>query len=84
VVYAQLKYLWATDPQERGRTINNLRLFADDLARDVKGRADRLISHPSFGSAKLDDLSQLLAKCYLKLGEWQVDIGSDWGEVCTL
>ena len=33
---------------------------------------------------KLDEISRLLARCYLKLGEWQVALRDDWGSVSSL
>jgi hypothetical protein len=78
VVYAQLKFLWANG--ERTHSIERLRNFADELSRDLDGRRER---HPSqaLSPSKIGELSQLLAKCYLKLGEWQYEIEQNWKDM---
>jgi FKBP12-rapamycin complex-associated protein len=83
VVYAQLKFLWAQGAQERAHSISALLQFTDNLSRDLAGRTERQPSH-ALPSAKMQELSVLLSKCYLKLGEWQVEVGDDWGRVCSL
>jgi hypothetical protein len=80
-VYAQLKFLWANG--ERTLSIERLRNFVDELSRDLDGRHER---HPSkaLSTTKVDELSRLLAKCYLKLGEWKYEIEQNWKSVVSL
>jgi hypothetical protein len=80
VVYAQLKFLWANG--ERAHSIDRLRLFADELSRDLISRQERNPSQTTI-TARMSELSQLLAKCYLKLGQWQYDVEQSWSNgVC--
>jgi serine/threonine-protein kinase mTOR len=74
-VYAQLKYLWASG--EREHSIDRLRLFADELSRDLLSRQERHSAQATV-TARMTELSQLLAKCYLKLGQWQYEIVQSW------
>ncbi|KAF9240696.1 phosphatidylinositol 3-kinase [Melanogaster broomeanus] len=68
VVYAQLKYMWASGSREQSLIF--LRQFSTDLARDLQ---------PGVSRHKLDDMSRLLARCYFKQGQWQVELREDWG-----
>lgn len=81
VVYAQLKYIWATGAREE--SLNYLRTFCANLERGLQNGVsaqlpDQLRQKPD---EKLDEISRLLARCYLKLGEWQVALRDDWGSV---
>lgn len=78
VVYAQLKYMWASGARED--SLNFLRQFSASLARDLQESGE----HPqraTVSKPKLDELSRLLARCYFKQGEWQVELKDDWGSV---
>ncbi|KAG0197802.1 phosphatidylinositol kinase- protein kinase tor1 [Mortierella sp. NVP41] len=70
VIYAKLKYMWATGIREQ--TLECLRLFTDQLASDLglgpietNGTA-LTAARQSEGSD--EDFSRLLARCYLKQG----------------
>ncbi|KAF8448980.1 phosphatidylinositol 3-kinase [Boletus edulis BED1] len=77
VVYAQLKYMWANGSRED--SLNFLRQFSASLARDLQVETKELSQRPGVSKHKLDELSRLLARCYFKQGQWQVELKEDWG-----
>lgn len=82
VVYAQLKYMWASGARED--SLNFLRQFSASLARDLQSESGEHSQRGTVSKHKLDELSRLLARCYFKQGEWQVELKDDWGSVsCT-
>jgi hypothetical protein len=81
VVYAQLKYMWATGAKEE--SLNFLRQFSSSLSTDLQAEAGDAPSHSVALKHKLSELSKLLARCYFKVGEWQIEIADDWGSVCV-
>jgi len=81
VVYAQLKFMWASG--ERPGSIVFMRQFAESLTRDLNGRPERP-GNSAASKARMDELSKLLARCHLKLGEWQVEMGEDWSTASAL
>ena len=82
VVYAQLKYMWATGAREE--SLNFLRQFSTSLSRDLQAETGETPLHSSVPKQKLSELSKLLARCYFKTGEWQVELADDWGSVSSL
>lgn len=83
VVYAQLKYIWATGAREE--SLNYLRTFCTNLEGGLQNDVSTHQPDPSRQrpNEKLDEISRLLARCYLKLGEWQVALRDDWGSVSS-
>lgn len=82
VVYAQLKYMWATGAKEE--SLNFLRQFSISLSRDLQVESsEHSTHHTGVSKQKLTELSKLLARCYFKLGEWQVELEDNWGSVST-
>ena len=79
VVYAQLKFMWAEG--SRDDSLNFIRQFAASLSRDLQVESAEHPQRTSVSKAKLDELSRLLARCYFKQGEWQVEMKDDWGSV---
>lgn len=79
VVYAQLKFMWASGA--RDESLNFLRQFSGSLARDLQVESAEHPQRTPVSKNKLDELSRLLARCYFKQGEWQVEIREDWGSV---
>lgn len=79
VVYAQLKYMWANGSRED--SLGFLRQFSASLARDLQVETKELFLRPSVSKHKLDELSRLLARCYFKQGQWQVELKEDWDAV---
>jgi hypothetical protein len=85
VVYAQLKYMWASGSKED--SLNFLRSFATNLSRDLEAETTQRGQRSSVSKQKLDELARLLARCYFKQGEWQMEISDCWSTVrgtCTL
>lgn len=84
VVYAQLKYMWASGSKED--SLNFLRTFATNLSRDLEAETTQRGQRSSVSKQKLDELARLLARCYFKQGEWQMEISDSWTTVrgaCT-
>jgi len=79
VVYAQLKYMWATGAKEE--SLSFLRQFSSSLSRDLQAEVGEAPLHSGVPKYKLPELSKLLARCYFKTGEWQVELADDWGSV---
>ncbi|KAG2011794.1 atypical/PIKK/FRAP protein kinase [Coprinopsis cinerea AmutBmut pab1-1] len=76
VVYAQLKYMWANGEKEE--TLNHLRLFTASLAKDIQQETNEQGHRPNVSKSKLAELTKLLARCYFKQGEWQMELKDDW------
>ena len=82
VVYAQLKFMWASGARED--SLNFLRQFSGSLARDLQSESSEHPQRAAVSKHKLDELSRLLARCYFKQGEWQVELKDDWGSVSEI
>lgn len=67
VVYAYFKYTWAKG--DRDDSLDWLKTFTGRLTQDVQG-----LPSPS-------DYPKLLARCHVKIGQWQVALGADVGDV---
>ncbi|KAF9006075.1 phosphatidylinositol 3-kinase [Cyathus striatus] len=76
VVYAQLKYMWATGAKEESLTF--LRQFSTSLSRDLQQESNEHVHRAGVSKQKLAEVSKLLARCYFKLGDWQVQLSDDW------
>jgi FKBP12-rapamycin complex-associated protein len=79
VVYAQLKFMWATGAREE--SLSFLRQFSASLARDVMQETNAQTVRPGVSKSKMAELSKLVARCYYKQGEWQVSLKDDWSSV---
>ncbi|KAF9525319.1 phosphatidylinositol 3-kinase [Crepidotus variabilis] len=77
VVYAQLKYMWAKGAKED--SLNFLRQFSGSLASDVIRETNAPTQRAGVSKQKIAELSKLVARCYLKQGEWQIQLKEDWG-----
>lgn len=80
VVYAQLKYMWA-----RGQTkeaLNHLVDFTSKLSRDLGVNESEAITQPlpTGVSENIEKYTKLLARCYLKQGEWKISLNPNWSE----
>lgn len=79
VIYAHLKYLWATGAREE--TLAFLKEFTGKLSGDLglhpNGNSTTSLELTSTG--KLSEYTKLLARCYYKLGEWQSILNENWG-----
>ena len=74
VIYAYLKCNWAKDDKED--TFSYLHELSTKLARDIQhGTTPR---DEPVGSSESEELSRLLARCYLRLGERQFALKEEW------
>lgn len=79
VVYAQLKYMWATG--SRKEALGHLIDFTSRMSHDLGLNPDDLITQPlpSHSNIKnVEEYTKLLARCFLKQGEWQVALQNNW------
>ncbi|KAF8892145.1 phosphatidylinositol 3-kinase [Infundibulicybe gibba] len=76
VVYAQLKYMWATGAKED--SLKFIRHFSASLSRDLQSEPNDHTQRSGVSQQKLAELSKLLARCYFKQGDWQVALKDDW------
>ncbi|KAF8966334.1 atypical/PIKK/FRAP protein kinase [Flammula alnicola] len=76
VVYAQLKFMWATGAKDE--SLNFLRQFTGSLVRDVTNEINAQTQRPAVSKQKMAELSKLVARCFYKQGEWQVELKDDW------
>ncbi|KAK7056413.1 phosphatidylinositol kinase-related protein kinase tor1 [Paramarasmius palmivorus] len=74
VVYAHLKFLWANGAQEE--SLGYLRQFSARVTKDLQAENEHS-RNPS--KQRNEQLIRLLARCYFKLGEWQVELNDSWG-----
>lgn len=82
MVYAQLKYMWASGSKEESLTF--LRSFATSLSRDLETETTQRGQRSGVSKQKLDELARLLARCYFKQGEWQMELSDNWATVRTV
>ncbi|KAJ3878338.1 phosphatidylinositol 3-kinase [Lentinula edodes] len=73
VVYAHLKYLWATGLQQE--SFKYLQEFSNKVSNDMLENEHQ---RSSAMRQRGDQLSRLLARCYFKLGDWQVQLNNNW------
>ncbi len=79
VVYAQLKYMWATGSQREA--LSHLIDFTSRMSHDLGLNPDDLITQPlpTHTTIKnVQEYTRLLARCFLKQGEWQVALQPNW------
>lgn len=81
VVYAQLKYMWAKGQQREA--LRHLVDFTTRMSQDLGLNPNDLITQPlpSEGPGipkHVEDYTKLLARCFLKQGEWQIALNSNW------
>lgn len=81
VVYAQLKYLWATGSQRDAlrHLIGFTSRMAHDLGLDPSNMIAQSVPRNSTIAPRLvEDHTRLLARCFLKQGEWRVSLQPNW------
>lgn len=81
VVYAQLKYMWAKGQQKEA--LRHLVDFTTRMSQDLGLNPNDLITQPlpSEGPGipkHVEDYTKLLARCFLKQGEWQIALNNNW------
>lgn len=78
VVYAQLKYLWGTGKQEQA--VEKMEVFATKFAAilgvDPKNVHD--LSSVIRVTKRNNEHWRLLARCFLKFGQWKVSLYPEW------
>ncbi|GJN89148.1 hypothetical protein Rhopal_002122-T1 [Rhodotorula paludigena] len=79
VIYAHLKYQWATGAREE--TLAFLRDFTAKLSADLGIHPDgeQTANAEVVNSGRKAEYTRLLARCHYKLGEWQSAMQEDWG-----
>ncbi|ORY05502.1 FAT-domain-containing protein [Neocallimastix californiae] len=76
VVYAYLKYLWAT-PENRSHAFQIMKIFTQNLVDQLENSPYNEIPYHMESNNNLNGyqnnvkLKKLIARCYLRLGEWQ-------------
>lgn len=81
VVYAQLKYMWSKGQQKEA--LRHLVDFTTRMSQDLGLNPNDLITQPlpSEGPGipkHVEEYTKLLARCFLKQGEWQIALNSNW------
>jgi FKBP12-rapamycin complex-associated protein len=71
--------MWASGAKDE--TLSFLRHFSASLARDIQAESTAQAQRAGVSRQKLDELSRLLARCYFKQGDWQVELKDSWDEV---
>ena len=79
VIYAQLKFMWATGLKDE--SLEFLRTFTDNLVRDINESAATKQQRSTVPKHKIEELSELVARCHYKQGEWQSELKSVWNKV---
>ncbi|KAF8421355.1 armadillo-type protein [Terfezia claveryi] len=75
VMYAHLKYMWATGDQQKA--LLHLTNFTTKMSSDLPGQYPPEANQRQSQAAR-DEYTRLLARCYLKQGEWQVALQNTW------
>ncbi|AAS53791.2 AFR420Wp [Eremothecium gossypii ATCC 10895] len=81
VVYAQLKYMWATGSRKDAlrHLISFTSRMAHDLGLDPSNMIAQNVPHNSVVPAcHIEEYTKLLARCFLKQGEWRVMLQPKW------
>ncbi|KAH7327672.1 atypical/PIKK/FRAP protein kinase [Rhizoctonia solani] len=78
VIYAHLKFMWASG--SRVEAVEYLRDWATKLSADLGLTQAELSGRVPTAAArtKSSAYAPLLARCYLKIGQWQSDMEEDW------
>ncbi|SSD60463.1 probable Serine/threonine-protein kinase TOR2 [Saccharomycodes ludwigii] len=81
VVYAQLKFMWATGSQNEALRylINFTSRMAHDLGLDPSNMIAKSIpTNSTIPPQNIKEYTKLLARCFLKQGEWRVALSPNW------
>jgi FKBP12-rapamycin complex-associated protein len=75
--------MWARGEQEK--SLNWLQTFsarlAEDLGLDLENPSERVPDVRA--NSQMNGFIALLARCYLKQGEWEASLMEGWTPVCT-
>ncbi|CCH60866.1 hypothetical protein TBLA_0D03670 [Henningerozyma blattae CBS 6284] len=81
VVYAQLKYLWATGSHREAllHLVGFTSRMAHDLGLDPNNMiAQNVPQKTNMSPQHVEEFTKLLARCFLKQGEWRVSLQVGW------
>lgn len=83
VVYSQLKFMWTKGEQKKALSL--LFNFTKKLSKDLKLDLDNILPQTSFTERNTsndynDENIKLLARCFLKQGEWKIILNKNWKE----
>lgn len=81
VVYAQLKYLWAAGSRQEALKylIGFTSRMAHDLGLDPSNMiAQNVSQNHSLSANNIEEYTKLLARCFLKQGEWRIALQPNW------
>lgn len=81
VVYAQLKYMWSRG--QKAEALNHLVDFTSKLSHDLGLNENEAITQPLPKTVPginddIEKFTKLLARCYLKQGEWKIEMDDEW------
>lgn len=71
--------MWAKGAKEE--SLGFLRRFASSLFQDIQVSSAQMSTVAEASEERPIELSTLLARCYCKIGDWQMQLGEDWGDV---
>jgi len=71
--------MWAKGAKDD--SLNFLREFTESLRRDISRETDARTQRPGVSKEKIAELSMLVSRCFLKQGQWQVELKDDWSQV---
>jgi len=89
VVYAYLKYLWAI-PENQSRAYQIMKIFTKNLVNQLDNSSYNEMSYHMDNNSSMNGyqntvkIKKLIARCYLRLGEWQKAQTSDGLTVETI
>jgi len=89
VVYAYLKYLWAI-PENQSRAYQIMKIFTKNLVNQLENSSYNEMSYHMDNNSSMNGyqntvkIKKLIARCYLRLGEWQKAQTSDGLTVETI
>lgn len=81
VVYAQLKYLWACGSKQEALRylIGFTSRMAHDLGLDPSNMIAQTVNkNATVSNVYIEDYTKLLARCFLKQGEWRIALQPNW------
>lgn len=81
VVYAQLKYMWSMGSHQE--SLDHLIEFTSEISHSLQLQNDDLIAQPlpserPDATEEVIENTKLLARCFLKQGEWRVALRDSW------
>ena len=78
VVYAALKHVWASGNRESA--FSQMKAFTENLVAYMGLSFFGDVSKDVRNNSDYSGLLKLLARCYLKFGDWQTSLEEDWND----